>query len=54
MTDESTPAAAETIVKNVAEDIKKDTPGIIAHLEAFIEWDKKELIKAYEWIKSKL
>lgn len=54
MTDESTPQALETVATNVAEDVKKETPGIIAHLEAFLAWDKAELEKALAWVKEKL
>lgn len=60
MTDntESTPEAAKVIVENVAQDVvtdvKAETPGIVAHLEAFGTWTKDEIEKAYEWIKSKI
>ena len=54
MVDESTPEALKTAAENVGQDIKKDTPGIIEHLENFLAWDKKEMQKALTWIKSKL
>lgn len=54
MTDESTPQALETAASNIAEDMKQDTPGVIAHLEAYASWTEKEIKAAFHWLEAKL
>jgi len=55
MTDEQVAeTAVEAVAKDAVSDVKADTPGIIAHLEAFIAWDKAEIEKAKAWLEGKL
>lgn len=51
---ESTPEALKTVAENLAQDVKKETPGVIQHLEAFLEWDKEAIEAAYKWLDDKV
>lgn len=51
---ESTPQALETAASNIAEDVKQDTPGVIAHLESYANWTEEEIKAAFHWLEAKL
>jgi hypothetical protein len=60
-TTQAVDTAANDVRKDAENEVKQDVasaitaePGIIAHLENFLSWDRAELEKALAWIQSKL
>lgn len=51
---ESTPQALDTLAINLSEDVKKDTPGVIVHIESFGHWSETEIKLAIDYLKTKL
>ena len=53
-TSEKVRDAAQSVLKDIENEITSEAPTVESHLKAFGEWTKEEIETAFLWLKSKL